>query len=100
MKVAKNLVEYSEMYNMAVNDPEIKRKFEFYMSEVMDEAGKIGRAKREGESIGLAKGEYIGIEKGQHQKALEAAGKLKLKGLTDNLIAEALDLPIETVKNL
>ena len=67
-----------------------------YWMSVSDEVTRINAAKREG----LAEGEQIGIAKGEHKKAVEAAQNLLKKGIDSGIIAECTGLPLEEVQNL
>ena len=67
-----------------------------YWMHVSDEVTMINAAKREG----LAEGEQIGIAKGEHKKAVEAAQNLLKKGIDSGIIAECTGLPLEEVQNL
>ena len=50
---------------------------------------------------GRAEGEKIGIEKGEKQKAIEMARKLKLKGtMSDEEIAEITDLTLDEIQKI
>ena len=54
-----------------------------------------------GREEGRAEGEKLGIEKGEKQKAIEMARKLKLKGtMSDEEIAEITDLTLDEIQKI
>ena len=62
------------------------------------EGEKQGRAK--GRAEGLAEGMEKGIEKGIEKNSIDIAKKMKLKGMSSDLIAEMTGLTINDIESL
>lgn len=88
MAIAYSLKEFAEKFNLAVGDPELKRRYDYYISGVSDENTRLSRAKREG------------LEQGLKQGKIDTAKKLKKTDLSDALISQVTGLPIEAIKEL
>ncbi|MBQ5403941.1 MAG: PD-(D/E)XK nuclease family transposase [Bacteroidales bacterium] len=71
--------------------------YEDYLLELMTQHNSVESARSEGR----AEGEKLGIEKGEKQKAIEMARKLKLKGtMSDEEIAEITDLTLDEIQKI
>lgn len=68
------------------------------MLEAKIEGEKQGRAK--GRAEGLAEGMEKGIEKGIEKNSIDIAKKMKLKGMSSDLIAEMTGLTINDIESL
>jgi predicted transposase YdaD len=61
----------------------------------------LAKGREEGRAEGRAEGEKLGIEKGEKQKAIKMARKLKLKGtMSDEEIAEITDLTLDEIQKI
>ena len=74
----KELEEFAKRYHFAADDPQLREKYEFIMSGVLDEATRMNRAKQEGR-------EEVLEEVAARMKAagMSSAEITKLTGLTD-----------------
>ena len=116
MTMDEGLRKFAEEYRIALNDPDLKRIYDFYMSGVIDEALRVNHARREGkaegyaegeargraegEARGRAEGEARGRAEGKAEGLLEAARNLKLEGLSAEKIAKITGLPQKTIESL
>ena len=108
MTMDEGLRKFAEEYRIALNDPDLKRIYDFYMSGVIDEALRVNHARREGkaegyaegEARGRAEGEARGRAEGKAEGLLEAARNLKLEGLSAEKIAKITGLSIDKIENL
>ena len=66
------------------------------------EGEKQGRAKGRAEGLaeGMAEGMEKGIEKGIEKNSIDIAKKMKLKGMSSDLIAEMTGLTINDIESL
>jgi predicted transposase YdaD len=71
-----------------------------YAARVAKKAAQKGERKgiQKGERRGLQKGERRGLQKGLRQGKLSAVPKMRKMGLSDKEIADALSLPITTIR--
>lgn len=70
------------------------------MCEILDRVENRGIAKgiAEGMTRGIAKGMAEGMTKGEMQKAKEVALNLSKMGLTSDMIAKAVEVSVDTVR--
>jgi predicted transposase/invertase (TIGR01784 family) len=86
LKKARGEMEY------LTGDEEVQRLAWLHEKWEMDRVSAIGYAKREGETIGISKGEK--------QKTIEIAKKMKAKGKSINEIMEITELSKEEIEKL
>jgi predicted transposase/invertase (TIGR01784 family) len=86
LKKARGEMEY------LTGDEEVQRLAWLHEKWEMDRVSAIGHAKREGESVG--------IKKGEKQKTIEIAKKMKAKGKSINEIMEITELSKEEIEKL
>ena len=100
MTMDEGLRKFAEEYRIALNDPDLKRIYDFYMSGVIDEALRVNHARREGYAEGEAKGRVEGEAKGRDKTLIEAARKMKQEGINVNTIQKITGLPLKTITHL
>ena len=100
MTMDEGLRKFAEEYRIALNDPDLKRIYDFYMSGVIDEALRVNHARREGYAEGEAKGRAEGEAKGRDKTLIEAARKMKQEGINVNTIQKITGLPLKTITHL
>ena len=81
------------MLRQLSTDDKIRQEAFYRERQLHDEASALGSARREGEAIGLAKGETIGMVK----KEADIILKFHQKGKTPEQIADDLDISINKV---
>ena len=108
MTMDEGLRKFAEEYRIALNDPDLKRIYDFYMSGVIDEALRVNHARREGYAEGEAKGRVEGEAKGRAEgearardkTLIEAARRMKQEGIEAEKIQKITGLPLEAIANL
>lgn len=90
-KVDKDIMKAQEILSLISSDEEAKQLAEMRQKAIMDKVSFENAVKR--------KYRKEGIEEGKKEEKLELANKL-LDVLNDEVIAEKVGLPIETIRNL
>ena len=84
----------SAQHGIAIDDPDIKRKYERYKESVMEWNSIIATAKDDAIKEGLAEGRAEGLAEGRAEGVREErermAAKLKELGVDQSIITEAL----------
>ena len=89
------LAAYEEFKRFS-SDPEMREKVRARERFLNDQRLKVAGARREGEAIGIVKGEAIGEAK----KARETAQNMKKEGFDPAVIAKMTGLPVSEIERL
>ena len=96
--------QYTDRYEEVSSDIAVRRQFAAWTAEMdkLDIVRALGKS--EGKAEGLAEGKAEGLAEGKAEgkaeEKIESAKRMLLKGLSPEIVAECLDLPLSQIQEL